>query len=293
MDSGTYWKFSAYFKQDQLCVEMYLENPNDERGYPYGNCTSFPRSDVIDMEVARDTTGQPIIYGSVTGAAKSLFLEFDQDGTSMMETVRLYDAPSTIDADVRFFAIPSAASNSVALNALDESGDEIGRVPIDPDDVGPQPWRDPTPASSDAIFESDYEGHHYVVRKWGAGDQTCFEVEFDRSTDTSPAMCTAPSGHALYYTEAAVPDSSYTIVFGAISHGLSPVKVHPDGDGSVDAEIHSTSDPHFDYFQSFFSNGSGSLSGTIATFDDTGVVVEEGPLCPRHVWDKDGGSMCE
>ena len=293
MDDGTYWKYSAYFDGGDLCLEMFLEFPPDNRGYPYGNCTPYPRSNVIELEVARDSTGQPILYGSITGLAGNLTLETELDGVSSQEPVEIYNAPKSVDAEVRFFAIPSAPSNSVAVVAYSD-GNEIDRISIDQSDVGPQPWRDPTPASFDVIQDSTVDGQHYEVKLWKFNDQTCIEMEFDRSEDSSPAMCTGPPGHDLYYTEARVPGTNRVVVFGAVSKGVASLMIQPEEGSPVDVPIQSTDDEDFNYFERFFDAGNAhTISGSIAAFDGSGVAMDEGPLCSRHVWDEDGGSLCE
>ncbi|HET7482457.1 MAG TPA: hypothetical protein VFK89_06290 [Actinomycetota bacterium] len=151
----------------------------------------------------------------------------------------------------------------------------------------------PTPSGESIVMSSTYGAQPFTVGMLPVGYDTCFEVEFDRSRDDNPGTCTAPAGHDLYYSAAAVPGGG-VVVFGAITDAVDSVRISPDGADPTVATLHATSDSRLTYFEQFSSSaGLATLDGKVTALDSAGEIVEEGRLCARHVWDENGDSLCE
>lgn len=288
MDGGTGWEMSAYAQTDRLCVQMTFDG--GDTGETAGNCTAYPRDSVIDYQIARDTTGQPILYGSITNDAGNLALEIEEQSGSTQQPVRLYNPPQSVDVSVRFFAVPSAAANSVALVAY-SNGHAIERAPLE----WTQRDNDPTPGWSEDSFvmQSEWDGHPYVVRMYGMGEGTCLEVEIDRSTDDSPATCSLDiERHYMDYTEDAIAGRNHVMVFGAVTKDVASIRLNVNGKGTFSTSVTPTG-KSLNYFELFVDNDGQLLHGTVEAVDADGTTLETGELCPRHVWGRNGGSLCE
>ena len=94
------------------------------------------------------------------------------------------------------------------------------------------------------------------------------------------------------YSEVAIPDTNYVVVLGLVSSEVHSVRLDLVDGRRIDASVASaTGSLH--YFHEFIVTEEDVVTGVALALDEDGRVVEEGRLCSRHVWGRNGNSLCE